>query len=159
GLGEREAHGLDADGRVGRDRDELVREPRVRGVRRQILADAFLLDLRRVGEDGVERAEPLDERARRLVADARDAREVVRRVAHEGEQVADPRRRDAELLLDLFRTEDRRAVGARHMPRREGIPDLDAIGDELREILVARYDLDLATLLFAFASQRADDVV
>src|SRR5205823_4904701 len=94
------------DGRVRVDRHELEGEPGVRLELLEVLADPLLLDLAPPLQHLVERPEPLEESARRLVPDCRHSRDVVRRVSHEREEVADPLRLDAELRLDLARPED-----------------------------------------------------
>ena len=85
------------------------------------------------------------------------ARDVVGRVAHEGEIVGDERRRDAEtfapvleshpLLLDL-----RGAAATR-------IQQPDARSHELLKVLVARHDDDVDARAHALRGERADHVI
>ncbi len=72
---------------AGLDGHERLREPRGVGVIRQPLAGALALDIGGVLQERLDRSVLLHEGDGRLLADARHARHVVRRVAHEREHI------------------------------------------------------------------------
>ena len=78
-------------------------------------------------EHAIERAELADEIGRGLGSDACDAWHVVHAVAHQGEQVAEPVRRDAEFFLHLRRSQQ--LVLHR-------VEQLDPVRTKLHQILV-----------------------
>ena len=86
------------------------------GVLGERLAPLLARHGREVGVDALERAEADEQVRRRLVADAGDARDVVRGVALEAEEVGHERRRDAVARHDAVR---RVHVHVRHAARRE----------------------------------------
>ena len=107
-----------------------------------------------VGEDLLEAAVLLDELGRALLADPRDAGQVVARVAHDAAIVGHEARRDAVALLDLLRGVARRVGDAA-----PGGEDADPLGDELEGVAVAGEDDDALPGGVGAGRQRADHVV
>ena len=119
------------------------------------------IDLERAGEsspacsiDLLERAVLRDQLAGGLVADARDARDVVARVALEPDEVRDLLGPDAVPRLDALRRVhvDVRDAARRHHQR-------DVLGDELERVAVGRDDARLDPGLVRARGERGDDVV
>ena len=95
-----EAVEVELERQVAAHGDEPAAELEQLPVLVDLLPDAGVLDLVEPAEQGVERAELLDERLGRLLADAGDAGNVVRGVAPQGQDVDDPVGLDAEELPD-----------------------------------------------------------
>ncbi len=96
-----------------------------------LLPDPGVLDLVEARQQAVERAELPDEGLGRLLADARNAGDVVRRVAPKGQDVDDRAGLDAEDLLDPGLV-DGRLLGR--------VPDGGGRVDDLEEVLVGGDD-------------------
>ena len=147
----------DVHGRIGADRAQPAAEIGVLFRLGQFLPLA-LLDVERVKVfiDGVEIVEPADELARALGADARDAWDVVRRVALDGLHVDELNRLHAVFLAD-FRLVIERDL---RLPLLCGSqPHRDAAAHELKAVAVTGGDDAFRTLLAADARQRAEDIV
>ena len=131
--------GLEAlgEGDVGSNADELTGELHLVPVLGERLAGSRGRDLVEVGVDLVDRAPSRDELPGALLADPGAPRDVVGAVAHQGEDLADPGRWDAEHLLDAALVEEPLEARVPHL--HEGVPD------ELHEVLVGRGDDDLET--------------
>ena len=108
-----------------------------------------------VSEDPVEVAIGLDQLGRRLLADARDAGEVVTAVAAQCRILRILSRGDTRLLKDprlvVQRVLAHAALVVEHAH--------EGIADELVAVAVPRDDDDLVAQLFALPGDRADDVV
>ena len=104
--------------------------------------------------DALERAEAHEQVRRRLVADAGDARDVVRGVALEAEEVGHERRRDAVARLDALR---RVHVHVRHAARREQHAHVRR--HELERVPVVRDHAGRDACRLRARRQRADHVV
>ena len=111
-------------------------------------------ELARVLDDVLERAVLRDELAGRLVADARDAGDVVARVALEPDEVRDLVGPDAVARLDALRRVD---LDVRDAAR--GHHQADVLGDELERVAVGRDDARLDARLVRLRRERRDDVV
>jgi hypothetical protein len=121
------------DRRLEIDGDEPTREPHAVGVVGDALA-GLPADRGGVGEHALEVPELLDELGGLLLAHARDARDVVGRVPHQGEEVDDAVGADAPLLADLVGA----VVHALHQ-----VEQVDPPVDDLAEVLVAAHDPDV----------------
>ena len=141
---------LERDGLVVAQRDELLRKTRVGLVFHEHLAQPFFRDFSEVRVDAVDGAVFEQKLARGLGAHRFDAGNVVGRVAHEREQIAHQRRRNAEFLLDF-----RRAV--RLVAHR--VPHRDAIGDELHQVFVRSQNHDEKAGLEGQADRRGNEIV
>ncbi len=97
----------------------------------------------------------LDELLRGLRADAGDAGDVVRRVAHEAEDVAHLVDADDAPFREDFRDAERLPAVA----HARGAVDVDAVVDELAEILVGRDHVGGEAGGAGLAGERADEVV
>jgi hypothetical protein len=126
--------------RVALQLDQLAAEPRVVGVLAQIVAQLALLELVGRGrrEHALDVAMVLDQLGGRLRPDAGHAGDVVDRVAHQREHVAELVGADAELLLHIVRPEPPVVHRVEHVDRR--------LGQELHQVLVARHDRDRPAL-------------
>ena len=127
GLG----HRVDLDGHVGLDRGQHLGEPRVVGMRGEVLLALGPRDVVDVVEDFLERPEALQQLRGGLVADARDARDVVRRVALQAVEVgdqlrADPVAIDHRLVVVDLRVGDATA-GGHHPHARLRVDDLEGV--------------------------------
>ena len=141
---------VERDRQVAADRGETPGEEGVLGVLPQALAD-LALDLARPGEELVEAAVLGDPLLGRDLAHARNARNVVRGVAHERQHVDDLPGRDPEELDHALLVEE--LLAAR-------VEDADpAARDELEHVLVGRHDDDFEAGLRGTPGQGADDVV
>ena len=143
--------------RIGEDRREVIALPCAFLALSQLFDDAGLgVKLRQETVNFVNAAVLLNERHRRLFADAGNARDVVARVAHECLEVNDVDRLKAVLLG--------KALG-RHALR-GGLPhaggdELDGrvLRDELKRILVTRRCHAVPARRLAFARDGADEIV
>ena len=142
GLGERD---------VGANSDELTGELHFVPVLGERLAGAWRRDLVEVCVDLIDRAPSRDELLGTLLADPGTPRDVVGAVAHEGQDLTDPGRSDAEHLLDAALVEQSLQARVPHLHVR--------VPDQLHEVLVGRGDDDLETGGLGPLGQRADDVV
>ncbi len=120
-------------------------------MRDERFAIAFLLNRRRGLEQRLERPVRADQLARALFADARHAFDVVDAVAHQREDVHDLVRTYAELFDDAVGVEPEAFVAR--------VVDLDAVADELEEVLVAGDDRHVEAGLARLSRQRADHIV
>jgi hypothetical protein len=143
--------GIELDRAVDVDAREGTALTRVCGVILQPFALALVRDLGGVRQQGLEVAVLRDQFARPLLADARNAFDVVDGVAHQGEHVDDLPGRHAELLVH------RRGVEPGPLFLR--VVDLDAVVHQLKEILVSRDDRHLEPGRGGLRRQRADHVV
>ncbi len=145
---------LERDRRGRVDGDEPFRQKRLLAEFHQRFAQLALL-LRRMVERVFQRAVLRDELERGLGADARHARDVVRRVAGKTEDVAH--------LVDVrdapFRQHLRDAERLRVIAHARGPVLQDVLADELPEILVGRHHVGGETGFFRLARERADQVV
>ncbi len=146
GHGEREFYVTDQLGEhpVALDGVEVLAE---------LLAD-LALDLVGAGDQLVEGTELVDPLRGRLLADAGDAGEVVRRVPAQGGQVRVLGGRDAVLLGDLLG-----GVAGELGDALGGVEHRDVLADQLQRVPVARDDQDLEALGRGGGGQRGDDVV
>ena len=114
---------------------------------------AFLHALCRI-ERGGQSAMFGDQAAGSLGADTEDTGDVVDRIAHQRENIADLFGRDAEFLLDLL------DIDARILHRVEHVdPRAVLLADKLHKILVGRDDRDVPPLPLRFACVGGDHVV
>ena len=95
-----------------------------------------------------------DQLARGLGADAEDARDIVDRIAHQGEHVAYLFRRDAELFLDLLDVDARALHRVEHVDARAVL-----LADELHQVLVGRHDGHVPALCLRGPGIGGDHVV
>ena len=158
GVGAFPAQGLDVEGdrHVAPDRGQGLRQASGLGLAGERRADLLRtpeparLHVVEVLEDPLDRPEPRDERARRLLADALDSRDVVDRVPHEAHHVGDERRVDPEAGTHLRGAEAAVAHGVE-----EGRP----LVDQLHHVLVAGDDHGLEPGGARLRGERADHVV
>ena len=139
---------------VAADRRQLLGDARVLGVVGQVLLALGAGDLVDRGEHRLEVAEALQQVRRRLVADARDARDVVRRVALEAVEVGDQLVRDAVALEHLLA-----AVDLRLGDPARGRHHAHAVADDLERVAVAGDDHHRDAALLGLLGQRGDHVV
>ena len=111
-------------------------------------------DLVDAGEHGLEVAEALQQVRRGLVADARDAGDVVRRVALEPDEVRDQLRRDAVAVDHALAVVDLRVGDAA-----AGGHDPHAVADQLVGVAVAGDDHHRDPALLGLLGERRDHVV
>ncbi len=130
--------------------DELARDARELGVLDQVLPALGLLDLLGVRQEVLQVAIFEDELRRRLHADAGHARHVVDRIARQRLHVAHEARLDAE-LLDHLRHADALVL---HL-----VVHLDAVADELHQVLVGGHDRHRRARLARLAGIGRDQVV
>ncbi len=101
-------------------------------------------------EHAIERAKLADEISRGLGPDACDAWHVVHAVAHQGEQVTQPVRQDAELVPHLCRPQQLVL---------HGVEQMDPVGTELHQILVRGTDHHPQPGAHSLSRQGGDGVV
>ena len=145
---------VEVDGHVAHHRRQPLGHARVLGVVGQVLLALGAGDLIDAGQHVLERAEALQQLGRRLVADPRDARDVVRRVALEPDEVRHELGRDAVAVDHALAVVDLRvgdAARRRHHPH--------AVADELVGVAVARDDHHRDVPLPRPLDQRGDHVV
>ena len=145
---------VDVDRHVADHRRELLGEPRGVGVLGEVLLALGAGDLVDAGQHGLEVAEALQQVRGRLVADARDAGDVVGGVALEPDEVRDQLRRDAVAVDHALAVVDLR-VG--HAAARAHDPH--AVVDELVGVAVARDDHHGDPALLGLLGERGDHVV
>ncbi|CRI63432.1 hypothetical protein THIOKS11320081 [Thiocapsa sp. KS1] len=131
------------------DGGELARQGQLVQHRAQILSD-LARDLVRIGDYAVQIPEVRDPLCRGLGAALGHTGDVVDAVAHQGQIVDDALGRDAELLFDTRRIQDR---------IRHGVHQRDMLADELRHVLVPGRDQCGDTLCGGAGGERADHVV
>ena len=140
-----------AEHEVGADANQLARQVDLAAVLGERLARPRRRHLVEVGVDGVDGPPGGDQLLRRLLADTLAPRDVVRGVAHQGEDLAHRCRRHAEDLFDAALVEE---------PLQARMPHLDQrVGHELHQVLVARRDHHLEAGTGCQCGQRADHVV
>ncbi len=146
------AHMLDIELKrhVLAQRNELRRESRVRFVLGEKVAKPLLRDAGQVLVDAIERAELLQQLGRRLRSHRWHPRHVVGAIAHQRQQIAHLTRRHPELRLHLR--------GAVHLVAHR-VPQHDAIGHELHQVLVGSHDDHGQAGLLGALHHRGDDVV
>ena len=142
--------GVEVDRQVGVDGRQLQRHPRLLLVGEEPFAVGLPGHLARAFQEARERAVLLDQPLRPLLADPRDARDVVDRVPHEGENVGDLLGRDPEVLLDLSGAVELAPPGVVHG---------DVGTHELHEILVGRDQDHVVAGVGRLLCQGAEDVV
>ena len=135
-------------------RRQLLGDAGVVGVVRQVLLALGARDLLDVGEHALEVAELLQQLGGGLVADARDAGDVVGGVALEPDQVGDQLGRDAVALDHALAVVDL-GVGDPARGRHHPHPVLD----QLVDVAVARDDHHVDPLLAGALGQPGDHVV
>ena len=133
---------------------ELLRDPRVVGVLGQVLLPLGARDLVDRVEHLLERTELLQQLGSGLVADARNAGDVVRRVALEPDQVGDQLRSHAVALDDALGVVD---LGVRDAARRRHHPH--PIANQLVHITIAGDDHHRCAGLTGLPRQGGDHVV
>ncbi len=155
GIAQRHSVGVHGEWHVGAQRHQLAADARV--VDRLAQALRHLLGAAQIerrhlvepGQQGLEVAEVIDQSGSRLGANSFYARNVVDRVAAQGEDVADLSRLDAELLAH------RRGIDP---PIAHGVPQPHSRADELHQVLVAGDD-DAVEAVGIPGDQGGDDVV
>ena len=98
----------------------------------------------------------LDERHRRLFANARHAGDIVARVAHQGFEVDNV---DGRKAVDLTKALGRHVLRRGLAHARGNELDGRVLGHELQRILVSRGDDTVPACAFALARDRADQIV
>jgi hypothetical protein len=148
--------GVDLDRHVALDRGQQLRDAGRLGVVGEVLLALGARDVVDVVEHALQRAELLQELGGGLVADARDARDVVRRVALEPVEVGDEVGRDAVAVEHRLVVVDLRvgdaAAGGHHAHARVGV-------DDLERVAVAGDDHDRHAVVAGALGDRGDDVV
>jgi hypothetical protein len=142
---------LELDVDVGVDSHQLAALPRLVGVGLEPLAVLLLRHLVGARQQRVERSVTGDQIPRPLLADARNALDIVDGVAHQREHVDHLGRPDPELLLYSGGVVPRALVAR--------VVDADAVADELEEILVAGDDRHPEPRRGRLHRQRADHIV
>ena len=145
---------VDVDRDVAHHRRELLGQPRRVGVLGQVLLALGARDLVDAGQHRLEVAEALQQVRRRLVADPRDARDVVGGVALEPDEVGDQLRRDPVAVDHALAVVDLRVGDAA-----AGGHDPHAVADELVGVAVAGHDHHGDPALLRLLGQRGDHVV
>ena len=145
---------VEVDGDVVDGRGELLGEPRGVGELGQVLLALGARDLVDAREHGLEVAEALQQVRRGLVADARDAGDVVARVALEADEVGDQLGRDAVAVDHALAVVDLRVGDAAR-----GGHDPHALVDELVGVAVAGDDHHGDLALLRLHDERGDHVV
>ena len=145
---------VELDGDVVDDRGELLGEPRGVGELGQVLLALGARDLVDAREHGLEVAEALQQVRGGLVADARDAGDVVARVALEADEVGDQLRRDAVAVDHALAVVDLRVGDAAR-----GGHDPHALADQLVGVAVAGHDHHGDLALLRLLDERGDHVV
>ncbi|HWA56144.1 MAG TPA: hypothetical protein VG692_02765 [Gemmatimonadales bacterium] len=148
---------IELDRHVAADGGELPGEPRLGGVLLEPLAVPLVLDLVRVGEDGLEVAVGGEELRRPLLANPLHAGDVVGGVTDHREVVHHVPRIHAQALLGVGAVDPDRVDGAGAAPAR--IEDRDAGADELVQVLVAGHDHRLPPAGRGVVGEGADGVV
>ena len=136
------------------DRDERARGHHLVAVLEQLEAQLLRLDAVGVGVDGVEVTEVLEQLGRCLLADTRDARHVVGRVALEGLEVDHLAGREPVALED-----GGRLVRDRLLDAAAGGHDVRQVGHQLEHVQVAGHDRGGHRPRLRLERQRADEVV
>ena len=131
-------------------RDEAFGNADQLGILHQRGAALGLLDLLGARQKRFQIAVFVDEKGGRLDADPRRARHVIDAVPGKGLHVHHPLRPDAEFLLHLL---DADALGLHR------VIHVDAVADELHQVLVGRDDRDIAARLGRLPGKGRDDVV
>ncbi len=140
--------------RVVHDRRQLPRQTRLVRVLLHLLP-LPALQLRRAGDQVFHAAILLDQRRRRLLAEAGDARDVVHRVTHQRQDVHHLLRAlDAPLRAHLRHAQD---LHIRALPAR--LVNAHRVRHELAEVLVRRHHERLEALPLRALRQDADDVI
>jgi hypothetical protein len=150
GLGDE----VELDRHVEDHRRQPLGDPRVLGVLRQVLLALGPRDVVDVVQHALERLEALQQVGGRLVADPRDARDVVRGVALEPDEVRDALGRDAVAVEHRLAVVDLRvgdAARGRHDPH--------AVADELVGVAVAGHHHHRHAARLGLRRQGRDDVV
>ena len=145
--------GVELDRCVGDDRGEELGEADLLGVRLDLRAERALELVGRF-EQPFDAAKLGEQLLRRLLADARAAGDVVRRVAHQPEQVDHLTDVRQAILGEHFGRAHRLVIAAVARSELE-----DAVGDELPVILVGRHHIDVELLLRSLRGDGADHVV
>ena len=117
----------------------------------QALAISLALDFGGVLDGAFDTAVGLDQIARSFVTDTGGAGDIVDRISLEREQVDDLLRRDALHFLDL--------VGVVEQVALHGVEHVDVVADELRQILVARDNVDVDVAAGGLLGEGTDDVI
>ncbi len=138
---------------VAPDGHQLAAQPRLIGVAQQGFTGPLRLYLLGVLQDRVKIAVLLDQLACGLLSDTAHAGDVVRRVAHQREEVDYPLRRHPQPLARVLGRDPLLVDGRRAVP--SGIQQGDAGTDELVEVLVPRHDHRLESCLRSASRQRA----
>ena len=149
-LAQRQLVERDGERQVVLEADELARQPRHVGARRQRLAELGLLHLVEPRQHCLDGAELRDELGRALRSDTAHPRNRVDRVAHQRQNLAELLGRHAELLDDVL------AVDPAVLHR---VVQVDARADQLHQILVRRHDRHVHAGAACRLGVTRDDVV
>ena len=142
---------IEGYGNVSADPRQLAALPGILGVVQQAFPVALVADFCGMLQQRIDRPVGRNQIARALLADARNALDVVDRVAHQREYVHDLRRRDAKLLFHA-----RRVVPRAILFR---VVDRNPVVHQLEEILVSGDDGDVESSLDGLFGERTDHVV
>src|SRR5581483_6961778 len=134
---------------VALDARELARKIRLLSVLLELLA-LRRFQLVEILVDAVERTVFGDQRLRTFLADARNARDVVDRVAPDGHDIDDLLWRKSERFFHSLRVVEQFAAC---------VVEADAISDELKKVFVRCGDDHVVTAIARGAGDRADQVV
>ena len=140
--------------RIGANGCDLAAQQRVVDVRTQVLAH-LALDLVSMRDDLVQAAVLRDERTRLFGADARYARNIVRRIALQTVKIGHERRRDAVIQVIHALGRHDRHVGQALASR----DHVDVLGHELIHVAVAGHQQHVAAGLLTQARHGSQDIV
>ena len=145
------------DGNVRTDRDEILGHEDVFTVLLKRFSGPLPRYLVGMLENALNGAIGFQELDRRLGTDPRSSRDVVRRVTHEGQIVRDPLGWYAKLVRRIAGVHPIGCDAVRSPAPR--VQKMDTVSHQLVEVLVARDDDGLETLIPGLDRQRADDVI
>ena len=142
------------DGRQAVDRHQLAPEQHVVPVEPELVAQLVRSDLVEPREDALQRLEVDEQLGSRLVTHARDARDVVRRIALERLEVDHLPGVEAVAIVDA-----RGVVDDGRLDAQSGRHEPGPLGDQLQHVEVAGDDDRLQVAQLGLPRERADEVV
>ncbi len=145
---------IQRDGEIANDSAQLAAREHLLSGLDQLLAQLVRLHFVEAGVDSLDRAELAHELGRRLLADAGDAWDVVRRVALEGLVLDHLVRPQLEALPDPGRVVEHGGVHA--LARRH---EARVLGHDLQHVEIAGHNGRVQAARVEIAGDRADDIV